>query len=284
MQEPSVGITGGTPPGGGAVPNPLGTTSLDGGHVTLGAKTDAEAAAGDGSVIALLKRHRTLLASIVVLLGAGLPAALVAGRMDVSLGAFNASLPAGTNRIGATADSVFSWLGSSAPTVGQKAMASSLPVTIASDQSRVTVKVDTSAFSPSYTSGNFSIGTSTGKANVLKTGSLTTTAATADQVVLTYTVTGGKTLYLEYFCLQARLTAVSATASILGAASLETPSGTKVFTATFINPTHSDVDGPFCVPIGEPVPIAAAAVIRVVTTPTAVTSMLWIANFGGYEK
>jgi len=47
-----------------------------------------------------------------------LPAALVGGRLDENVGA---------------------WLGSTAPTVGQKVMASSLPVAIASDQSAVPV-------------------------------------------------------------------------------------------------------------------------------------------------
>ena len=42
-----------------------------------------------------------------------------------------------------------------------------------------------------------SLGNMTGKTNVLKTGSLTTIAKTASQVVLTYTVTNGKYLYLQ---------------------------------------------------------------------------------------
>jgi len=53
-----------------------------------------------------------------------LPAALVGGRLDENVGA---------------------WLGSTAPTVGQKAMASSVPVVIASDQSEVQVKQGTAA-------------------------------------------------------------------------------------------------------------------------------------------
>lgn len=47
-----------------------------------------------------------------------LPAALVGGRLDADIGA---------------------WLGSTAPTVGQKAMASSVPVAISSDQSAIPV-------------------------------------------------------------------------------------------------------------------------------------------------
>lgn len=128
------------------------------------------------------------------------------------------------------------------------------------------------------------LGTVDGKTNVLKTGSLTTTAATADQVVLTYTVTAGKTFYLQYLQLEGRLTVQSATASILGTLSLETPSGTKVITHTLLNHTIENVDRIPTSDFSEPIPIAAGVVIRVVCTPTAVTSMLWIANFGGYEK
>ena len=131
--------------------------------------------------------------------------------------------------------------------------------------------------------GSVSLGVSSGKTNIMKTGSLTTTATTADQVVLTYTVTAGKTFYLEYFEIEARLTALSATASILGTASLENPSGTKGHTSTFTNQTTSEVKR-IVIPLAEPIPIATGTVIRVVCTPAAATSMLWIGNFGGYEK
>lgn len=55
-----------------------------------------------------------------VVSSAQLPAALVGGRLDANIGA---------------------WLGSTAPTVGQKASASSLPVVIASDQSGLPVNI-----------------------------------------------------------------------------------------------------------------------------------------------
>lgn len=57
---------------------PLDTESADGAHATIGATTDAEATS-NGSLVALLKRLRTLLAG-------GLPAALVGGRLDVNVG------------------------------------------------------------------------------------------------------------------------------------------------------------------------------------------------------
>jgi len=53
-----------------------------------------------------------------------LPGALVGGRLDVNVGA---------------------WLGSTAPTVGQKAMASSVPVVVASDQAEFPVQQGTAA-------------------------------------------------------------------------------------------------------------------------------------------
>jgi len=122
-----------------------------------------------------------------------------------------------------------------------------------------------------------------GRTPVLKTGTLVTTATTADQVILTYTVTAGKTLWLEYYGYDTRLTILSATASILGTASLEMPSGTKVFTSTETNPTTSQT-GMRIVTFSEPIPVTAGTVIRVVCTPAANTSMTWIANFGGYES
>lgn len=176
-----------------------------------------------------------------------------------------------------------SWLGSTAPTIGQKAMASSIPVTISSDQSTLNVLLQALAAGNNSTQANVSLGSNTGKTNVMRTGSLITTATTVDQVVHTYTVTAGRTFYLFYLILLSRLTTLSTTASILGTASLETPSGTKTITLDFVNPTTSDVR-PHIVVFPEPVPISAGTVVRVVCTPNAVTSMLWRANFGGYEK
>lgn len=80
--------------------------------IGVGAAADAEAS-GNGSVIALLKRLRTLLAG-------GLPSSLVGGRLDSNTG---------------------SWLGSTAPTVGSKTSANSVPVVVASDQAAIPVTV-----------------------------------------------------------------------------------------------------------------------------------------------
>lgn len=183
------------------------------------------------------------------------------------------TLPAGDNNIGNVDVATL-------PAITGSVSVSSMPSVDISDRPARDVGIVTSYQGGSWSHG---LGVSTGKVNILKTGSLTTTATTADQVILTYTVTSGKIFYVEYLMIQARLTTLSATASILGAASLETPSGTKGFTATFTNPTTSQMQ-PYILTFVEPIPIAAGVVIRVVCAPAAATPMLWIANFGGYEK
>jgi hypothetical protein len=125
------------------------------------------------------------------------------------------------------------------------------------------------------------LGTATGKTNVLKTGALTTTAVTADQVILTYTVTTGKTFYLQYFQVEARLTTFAATTTLFGTFSLEIVAGTKVFTLDIAN---AGVITPQGVTFTEPIPIPAGTVVRLVCTPAATTSFAWKGAFGGYEK
>jgi hypothetical protein len=94
--------------GGGAV------TIADGADVTLGAIADAAVSGNNpGTVNAHLRGISTQLAGTIAVSATQLPAALVGGRLDTNIGA---------------------WLGSVAPTVGQKVSASSLPVVIASDQ------------------------------------------------------------------------------------------------------------------------------------------------------
>jgi hypothetical protein len=129
--------------------------------------------------------------------------------------------------------------------------------------------------------GVVSLGNTLGKTNVLKTGNLASSAVTADQVILTYTVTSGKTFYLEYFDFSARLTTFATTATFFGAASLETPSGTKVYTIDLSGAGATQWIGQ---DLSEPIAIAAGTVVRVVCTPSATTAFTWKANFGGYEK
>jgi hypothetical protein len=132
--------------------------------------------------------------------------------------------------------------------------------------------------------GNVSLGITTGKTVVMKTGTLVTTAVTADQVILTYTVTAGKTFFLQYFNTTCNLTAAPTnynTPIIFGNISLENPSGTKLLTWRFIGPNIPQIDGWSAT---EPVPIAAGTVVRIVCTPGLTTSTTWVANFGGYER
>jgi hypothetical protein len=129
--------------------------------------------------------------------------------------------------------------------------------------------------------GGVTLGNATGKTVVMKTGTLTSTATTADQVVLTYTVTAGKTFYLEYFDVAARLTTYAATATNFGDCSLESPAGTKLYTNMV---AHAGSPLPIRTSFAEPIPIVAGAVVRVVCTPSAVTSFLFRGNLGGFEK
>jgi len=155
-------------------------------------------------------------------------------------------------------------LNTKVPSQGQAAMAASIPVAIASDQSVFSV----------------SIGSSTGKTIVGKTATLATTATTADQVVLTYTVTSGKTLYLLGWDWQVAHTTLDHADDDFGNISLETPSGTKLQT-WFARGAGKDG---FSQVLSEPLPIPAGTVIRFVVTPSAVTSTTWVANVIGYEK
>jgi hypothetical protein len=151
------------------------------------------------------------------------------------------------------------------------------PVSIA------TLPTLTAAASPSSAPiGSISLGNSTGKTNVMRTGTLVTTAVTADQVILTYTVTAAKTFYMTYFNVTARLTTFAATATNFGTASIESPASTKLLTEMVAHAGTPQVKNG--VTFTEPVPIAAGTVIRVVCTPSATTSFTWIANLGGYEK
>jgi|ERR1019366_4672720 hypothetical protein len=148
--------------------------------------------------------------------------------------------------------------------LGQTTMAASMPVVIASNQSAIPVTFTTAS-----------------SANVLKTGLLVTTAVTANQVILTYTVTAGKTLFLCYLDMGGYETNQPGNANPidLGTVSLEAPSGTKVISTEEFHPFS-----PYTFAFGTAIPIAAGTVVRVVVTPTITTSITWRANFGGYEQ
>jgi hypothetical protein len=128
--------------------------------------------------------------------------------------------------------------------------------------------------------GSVSLGNSTGKTIIGQPGTLVTTATTADQVIKTYTVTAGKTFYIQSITASVRLTTYATTATSYGTVSIETPSGTKIYTEQL---AHAGIITPMNVVFAEPLPIAASTVIRVVCTPAATTSFTWLANIIGYE-
>jgi hypothetical protein len=125
-----------------------------------------------------------------------------------------------------------------------------------------------------------SLGVSSGKSVKLLTNALTTVAVTADQVVQTYTVTAGKTLYLQGFEIASVLSAFAVAVTDFGSCSLESPAGTKLWTQEIVGPgqgLRSDI-------FAEPIPVQAGVVVRLVCTPTTAASRVWRANFFAYEK
>lgn len=86
-------------------------SQVDGHSETIGTTTDPDTS---DTLVGRLKK-------LVALLAGGLPPALVGNRLDVNIGA---------------------WLNSTAPTVGQKSMAQSIPVTMASNQSTGATKIE----------------------------------------------------------------------------------------------------------------------------------------------
>jgi hypothetical protein len=128
--------------------------------------------------------------------------------------------------------------------------------------------------------GSVSLGTSLGKVNKSKSGSLASSATTAAQTIVTYTVTSGKVLYLQYFDVGARLTTWANTATYYGTVSLVI-GGTTMWTQDLMN---AGVSSPICIQLGEPIAVAASTVVSIVCTPAAATAYTWTANLGGYEK
>ncbi len=145
-------------------------------------------------------------------------------------------------------------------------------------------KINTSQLLAVNSDGSLLVNTAITKTSVLKTGTLVTTAITAGQTIVTYTVSAGKNFYLDYLDIQGRLTAVSATASILGAVTLSI-GGVPSHTSSFVNPTTSDAGSQAVrISFSEPIPISTGTVVSLTVTPNAVTSMTWIGNFGGFER
>lgn len=118
--------------------------------------------------------------------------------------------------------------------------------------------------------------------NVLIPGTLVSTATTADQTILTYTVTANKTLFLSFFEANVKLTTYANTATDFGALSLRV-NGTKRMTFTVLCGLGT-LTCPVYAEFPDALPYQAGDVITVVCTPSAATSMTWEANIGGFEK
>lgn len=142
------------------------------------------------------------------------------------------------------------------------------------------VNAQTQAAASSATIGSVSLGNSTGKVVKMETGNISTTAVTANQTIVTYTVTAGKTFYLQYWDCSANTEAAAVTATAFGTCSLSI-NGTIVWTQYFHGSGTSGFDP---IDVSEPIPVAAGQVILMETTPAAATAFFWYANFGGYEK
>jgi ribosomal protein L30E len=117
--------------------------------------------------------------------------------------------------------------------------------------------------------------------NILATGALASSAGTADQVILTYTVPAGKTFYLSYFEANVKLTTFATTATDFGPVSLR-QNGVKKL--TFMNAGPGVLNAPVYVELPDALPFQAGDVLTVVCTPTAVTPFTWEANIAGFEK
>jgi hypothetical protein len=114
--------------------------------------------------------------------------------------------------------------------------------------------------------------------NVYGTGVLASSAATADQLIATYTVTAGRVFQLAWLWVGAKLTTYAGTATDFGTASFRV-NGSKKWTWQI---TGSGF-GYASVTPADSFPLAAGDVITIVCTPSAVTPFSWEANFGGTE-
>lgn len=123
-----------------------------------------------------------------------------------------------------------------------------------------------------------------GGAPILKTGTLASSANTANQVILTHSVAVGKKFVLNGLELNVRLTTFATTATNFGTASLRV-AGTAV--QTFICAGPGVLNNPILIKLAEPMIITGSSeglVVDVVCTPSASTGFTWEANIQGAEN
>lgn len=200
-------------------------------------------------------------------LAGSIPVAIASNQTTLPISAASLPLPTGaaTAALQTTGNSNLASIDTKTLAAGQALMAASSPVVIASNQSPVPITAS-----------------AVGKTVQLKTGTLVTTTTTANQVILTYTTTAAKTFFMTYLAVNAYRTTLPGNVNpiFIGTISLESPAGTKLITWPMF---HGPDNGGFTLQIDEDFWVLGSTVIRVVVTPSAVTSTTWIANFGGYE-
>jgi hypothetical protein len=103
---------------------------------------------------------------------------------------------------------------------------------------------------------------------------------TANQTVVTYTVSAGKTYYLQEFDCSANTEAAAATNAAFGTCQLIV--GGTTYWQQYLH--GAGTSGPWIVQYAEPIPVSAGTVITIAATPSATTAFFWYANLGGYEK
>lgn len=117
--------------------------------------------------------------------------------------------------------------------------------------------------------------------NVYKSGTLASTAATANQVIVTYTVTTGKSLFLTAISANVRLTTAAATPAAFGTASFQV-NGVSVVTFTAV--AGAGVAQIINLGPCQPLAFASGDVVQLVCTPSATTPFTWDGAFIGFEQ
>ena len=106
-------------------------------------------------------------------------------------------------------------------------------------------------------------------------GGLTTTAVTADQVILTYTP--ANTLSLKCLVIAGYLTTYSATEANMGVIKVQV-GGVDKMEFRIQNTDLDAMPGVIVVPLGDGLTFSGSEVVRVIVTPASTTSMRWTAS------
>jgi hypothetical protein len=134
------------------------------------------------------------------------------------------------------------------------------------------------------TDGSILVNTGVTKTNVMKTFALGTATVGTNQTIISYTVTSGKTFYLEYIDVVGHLNNPGGGASILGTINLSI-GGVLVYQNVMVNPTTSDYGSQrVSLTFSEPIPIASGTNIILYSNPAVNNPITWIGNMLGFER